>query len=266
MLHKSPEFERPPLDEVVLSVQFDPLPGFHAAHLGRYWKSIREQYPHTEDQPPLLPLMEQPIAPAISPVSVHVGSMGIRAWFLDESKSRIIQLQQGRFVKNWRKLNEADQYPRYKVLVEEFKREWEGFLAFAREESLGMVNVNQCELTYIDHIEPKTADKLGDLDDIFTFQRPRESAAFLPNPEFLSWSAGYKLPGEQGRLHVVMNPAFRPRDMQIILLMNFTARGVPADKRAESVFGWFDLAHDWINGAFGELTDTKMHHAWGKKS
>src|SRR5438552_2923583 len=147
-----PEFERPPLDEVAMSAQFVPLAGFRTVHLGRFWTRIRDRYPHTEDQLPLAQVVENPeIKPgAAGGLALQTGPVATRTWFLDHTKNHLIQLQQGRFIRNWRKVNDADQYPRYAVLIAEFKREWEGFGAFVREESLGeVVDVNQCELTYV---------------------------------------------------------------------------------------------------------------------
>jgi uncharacterized protein (TIGR04255 family) len=268
MLLKLPEFDRPPLDEVALSAQFDPLPGFRAVHLGRFWTRIRERYPHTEDQLPLPSVMEkhEPSPASGVGIALQSGPMSTRTWFLDQSKNRLIQLQQGRFILNWRKLNDGDQYPRFSNLIEDFKHEWEAFQAFAKDESLGPVSVNQCELTYLNNIEPEGPDSLGDLSGIFSCLRPPDPKAFLPTPEFFSWSAGYRLPDGRGRLHVETNPAFRARDMRMVLFMNVTARGAPADRTDAAMRAWFDLAHEWIVRGFDELTDPRMHAGWGKKT
>jgi hypothetical protein len=53
-----PDFERPPVVETVLSVQFDPIPGIHTAHLGLLWERFAS-FPLTEERVPLDPVMEQ---------------------------------------------------------------------------------------------------------------------------------------------------------------------------------------------------------------
>src|SRR4051794_2053241 len=93
-----PEFERPPLNEVVIGVQFEPLPSFHIAHLGRFWSRIRERYPFTEDQAPILTQIElaKPI-PVPEKNQIEIGLPFPRCWFLNESKTELVQLQADRF-------------------------------------------------------------------------------------------------------------------------------------------------------------------------
>jgi uncharacterized protein (TIGR04255 family) len=265
-----PEFERPPLDEMVMGVQFEPLPNFHAAHLGLYWSRIRAEYPLTEDQGPLAPVLE---APGITPAAAAVTAITLvvpplpRCWFLTEDKTQLLQVQRDRFWRNWRQVQGNERYPRFAHLAGEFRRAWEGFLAFADDERLGPVKVNQCELSYINNIESGVGWKeLGELDQVFTLLRPRPSESFLPPPEVLNWQARYKLPDGRGRLYVEMNPAFRQRDMKLVLGLNLTARGAPAGDSAEQIAAWFNLAHEWIARAFAELTGPAAHEVWGRRS
>src|SRR5437763_373607 len=113
-----PEFECPPLDEVVIGVQFAPLAGFEAAHLGLFWSTIREQYPITESQVPLTPDLEQPEPrPVPRPENVKINFSPIRpvprCWFLDQPKNNVIQLQRDRFHRNWRRSSGDEPYPRF---------------------------------------------------------------------------------------------------------------------------------------------------------
>lgn len=40
-----PSFERPPVIETMLGVQFQPLPALRSAHLGAFWKTLGEEWP-----------------------------------------------------------------------------------------------------------------------------------------------------------------------------------------------------------------------------
>jgi uncharacterized protein (TIGR04255 family) len=269
MSHSLPEFERPPLDEVAIGIQFEPLKSFHAAHLGRYWSRIRNRYPFTEDQPPIVPQIEAAeLKPGPSPGAFAIGAIPpIRSWFMDKSKNQLVQLQNDRFLRNWRQLEGNDTYPRYAYLIKEFRREWEGFLSFLQEEAIDAPVVNQCEITYINKLAPGTGWKDNtELAKVFSFLRAPPAQGFLPAPEFFSWDARYKLPENQGRLRVKMLPAFQARDLTLIFILDLTARGAPAEKTAASIFAWFDLAHEWIVRGFDEVTESEMHKAWGKKS
>jgi len=185
-----------------------------------------------------------------------------RSWFLDRSQTQLIQMQQGRFLRNWRRVNGDETYPRFSGLIKGFREEWDGFLKFTQEESLGQVKVSLCELTYIDHIEPPPSADLGSVFPLLSSREP----GFLPSPEVLTWATRYSLPNGRGRLQVKMNPALRARDLKMVFSMDFTVRGVPVGPEPDQVFAWFDLAHEWVNRAFDELTGTHMHDQWGRRT
>jgi uncharacterized protein (TIGR04255 family) len=265
-----PEFDRPPLDEMVMGVQFDPLPNFHAVHLGLFWSRIRTEYPHTEDQAPLAPTVEladiKPSPPTVKAVAYAVPPLP-RCLFLTEDRTQLIQVQGDRFLRNWRQVEGNERYPHFRRLSEDFGRAWEGFIAFTNDHGFGPVKVNQCELTYINSIEKGAGwSELGELDGVFSVLRPRAPGGFLPPPETLSWQARYKLPDNRGRLHVEMNPVFRGRDLKLALSFNLTARGAPTGGSLEQVAEWFDLAHEWAVRAFAELTEPAAHKLWEMKS
>jgi uncharacterized protein (TIGR04255 family) len=269
MLNPSPEFDRPPLDEMAIGVQFVPLPNFHVAHLGLFWSSIREKYPFTEDQVPIVPQFENVENTPTIPNTVQVlldPQMGPRCLFLDGSKNQLVQLQRDRFIRNWRQLTGTEAYPRFTSLLAEFQKEWEAFLAFSQRESLGQPVINQCELTYTNKMEPGAVWKdYSESAKVFTLLRDSPGGGFLPPLEMVAFEARYKLPDGRGRLRVQVQPAFRARDLKLILTFNLIVRGAPVDGSPEQVSAWFALAHEWIVKAFSELTTKQMHVAWGKQ-
>jgi len=257
------------LDEFVMGVQFEPLASLRAVHLGLFWSRIRAEYPSTEDQAPVDPAVElaeiKPRAATITAVALTVPPLP-RCWFLTQDKTQLIQLQRDRFWRNWRQVEGNERYPRFGRLAEDFHRAWGEFLAFVADQGLGPVNVNQCELSYINQIERGALwSELGELDKVFTLLRAREARTFLPPPEMLSWQARYKLPKDRGRLHAEMNPVFRGRDLKLVLSLNLTARGAPAGRTLEDIAAWFDLAHEWAVRAFADLTSPDAHELWGMK-
>ena len=48
-----PSYKKPPVIEVVWSVQFSKLPWLTAAHTGLFWDIIRKEYPRCEEQAPI---------------------------------------------------------------------------------------------------------------------------------------------------------------------------------------------------------------------
>jgi hypothetical protein len=89
-----PEFEKPPVVEVALSVQFDRL-NASVAHLGLLWHRFRDRFGQVEEKPELPPAFER-FGPAkrMPGVRFEVGAVpGLRLWFLDEKGSELIQVQ-----------------------------------------------------------------------------------------------------------------------------------------------------------------------------
>jgi uncharacterized protein (TIGR04255 family) len=263
-------FEKSPLDEVVIGVQFEPLPKFRASHLGLFWSRVRDKYPLTDDHAPIVHQVELP-EPALQSAKETVSLRAVpslpRCWFLDKTRNALIQLQPDRFLRNWRQLQGTEPYPHFATLFREFKRELQNFLSFLHDEDLGSPSFNQCELTYINNIERGEGwSDFGDLADVFTVVRPKTASEFLPAPEMFAWEAKYKLPEGRGRLNVEVAPAFRSRDLKFFLRFSLTARGAPSGSSLDQIFAWFDLAHEWTVRAFAGLTDAKMHELWKRKT
>lgn len=54
-----PEFERPPVVETVLSIQFEPLAEIGSAHFGVFWQRVRSRFAKTEEKLALEPVVER---------------------------------------------------------------------------------------------------------------------------------------------------------------------------------------------------------------
>src|SRR5687768_15013305 len=55
-----PRYDRPPVSEVVMSVQFDPMTALTPVHLGAWWTADRKRkYPLCEERPPLASQREE---------------------------------------------------------------------------------------------------------------------------------------------------------------------------------------------------------------
>ncbi|MGH9567283.1 MAG: TIGR04255 family protein, partial [Candidatus Angelobacter sp.] len=53
-----PAFTNPPIDELVLSLQFATLERLKSAHIGMFWETIVDRFPNVSEQPPLQPAFE----------------------------------------------------------------------------------------------------------------------------------------------------------------------------------------------------------------
>src|SRR5207249_7496357 len=84
---------------------------------------------------------------------VPATALQVRCWFLDQKGNRFLQVQNDRFIHNWQKVAGDETYPRYESVRSEFVEEWVRFRQFLSEENLGTPEVDQCEVTYVNHIE-----------------------------------------------------------------------------------------------------------------
>lgn len=263
-----PDYERPPVVETYLGVQFAPLAQFSIPHFGLYWTKIRENYPDFQVQPTLGSVIErfeagQFVQPKLGVEVVRVPDA--RCWFIEKSGAMLTQVQRDRFIHNWRKLKPEDAYVHYDRIKPKFSEEWKNFCAFLDEMGVGKPEVNQCEMTYVNHIELGQGWRsYGELNKVIASWSGTSSGKFLPVPESVSISARYILADKKGRLHIEMQPAIT-RDAKEILQLNLTARGKPESSNLESILEWFDLGHEWIVRGFTDFTAKEMHNFWGRK-
>ena len=264
-----PNFAKPPVVEVALSVLYESIPRLTSARMGALWQKLRGEFPETEDHQPLPfvtelhSLEDHPPGPSLRPV---VMSPAPRAWFVKADGTELIQLQNDRFAFNWRKREPSDVYPRYPTMRDSFERNLGLFRKFLEEEKLGPFQPRQCEVTYVNHIAQDGDIDLAPSGDIVSLWKGSSGVGFLPKEEAVQFSARYVIPDSNGqflgRLHVSLKPAKLKATGQSILVMTITARGEPTTERG--IFGFLDLGREWIVKGFNEITAQQMHKAWGE--
>jgi len=263
------DFESPPVVETVMSLQFERLTALRAVHFGLFWQRVRERFPKSEEQLPLAPVFErfpEPMPPngQVQFETIQAPTLQ-RVWLINDAGTEIIQLQNDRFIKNWRRSGHHDVYPRYeRVIKPAFERDLREFQLFLGEENLGEIKVTQCEVTYLNHIVSGEGwDRFGEIQRIFEFWR--EPPSPVPgNPDDFGMRLRFPIMIEEGRpigrLHVEVQPAFRVTDNRPMYVMNLTARGLYGRD-----LDFFDIGRQWIVKAFEQLTTEEMHRVWRKK-
>ena len=121
-MSKEVSFERPPVVETVLGVQFAKLPNFSNAHLGAFWASLGADWPHVKDVPPLEEQFE-----TFGESSVWASQMrlkltqspAVRFQISNAAEDRMVQIQNGRLDYNWLSQSGSN-YPRYKNVRPDF--------------------------------------------------------------------------------------------------------------------------------------------------
>jgi len=269
-----PDYAKPPLIEVVLSIQFDALQGLGFSQLGLLWAEYKGRFPKTEEHPPLPPVTETFGLRLDQKVDVTFEMLEAppapRLWFMTDTGDKLIQVQKDRFIHNWRKLGEDHEYPRYTHVREVFVTELNAFQDFLRREKIGEFVPNQCEVTYVNHLECGFGwERHGQVDKAIAVWSSHLSDDFLPEPENVKFAVRYVIQDDQGnaagRLHVSLQPANRLTDRKAIIALELTARGRPLKEGIEGALQFLDLGHEWIVRGFTSITTTEMHEIWGRR-
>jgi uncharacterized protein (TIGR04255 family) len=268
-----PDFDDPPVAEVLLDAALDPLPLVRNAHLGLFWaEHLRDEFPVIADQPPL-PLNEERFEknPAEqSPVQIRLeqGVPVFRQWFISGDDTRLIQLQQDRFIQNWRRRSpDASDYPRYESLRESFERHFMTYSEFLVSNDLGTPTIRQTEMTYTNHFQPDEVwQDQRDLDRVLRCWRPDfGNEALLTDPiEDVSLAWRHTISDETGpfaRLHVSLFPVVAGG-----LVLQLTVRGKPRDGSLKTTMAFFDMGRERIVKGFTAITTDAMHQRWRRKA
>ncbi len=246
------EFEEPPVSEVAVGVQFEPLPELGPLQCGAFWNEVRAEYPETQLQPALQPQIERLDDGQVQLVAnvIGIGVPPIRSWLITADGSKLLQLQNDRFIHNWRKLRGGQEYPRYSALEGAFAREWGRFESFLLNRRIAKPSVVQAELTYVNSIGHLP------LEQVTPWFKPASADSFLAPEPRTTLAVQHLLPERRGRLFVVFQPAALDGALQLTI----TVRGDP--RSSASMMSWFDVAHACASRAFLAYTNVEMHARW----
>ncbi|MDB6102444.1 MAG: hypothetical protein JWO52_2443 [Gammaproteobacteria bacterium] len=275
-----PSFDRPPVIEVLASVQFDPPKGFSAVHFGLLWNRFRGEFPNVEQKPPLPQILER-LGVASQMQLLQITGFSAepplpRLWFISPSGDELIQVQSDRFIRNWRAVPQlGNPYPRYRNCIRpRVEADYSTFVSLLESEGMKAVEPNQCELTYINHIVPN--EYWSSHCDLSAVMRclPPDFCGLLEYPtEAINMASAHLLSDDKGqflgRLHITVQSAFRePQkadEKQVpVFVLTLTARGRPTAPGIDGVMGFLDVGHRAIVKSFDQITTAEMHKVWGK--
>lgn len=268
---KLPEFERAPVVEVAISVQFD-APVLDGPMVTLRWSEIRDRFPRYEVVPPMPRNIER-FGESQSPeFEIQFGNAPItpQLLMLTQSGHEALQLQENRIGYTWRKLNHKDVYPHYSHIREKFQKEIADFQTYIHRHQLSGFSPVQCELVYVDALLPQPGiwSEHSELGKIIPSVASRITEGKLPHLEETSYKSTYIIPdpdgNPHGRLRVAVEPRIYAPDQTPMYLMTTTARGAPKSNEPSDIFDTLDTWHHWILRVFVGLTSSEMHQVWGR--
>lgn len=237
------EYRSPPVNEVVFGAKFDELPKWKIPHTGAFWDQVRYEFPNCEHAQPLV----------VSEVIDEESGFPIpRVWLVNGTEDKLIQLQPGWILFNWRRRQADADYPRYRVLSEEAFAHLRSFFEFCRSMQLGEPRMQHFELSYINHIySPEGWSFPSDIGKVFPHMT--DSARLRANPVQLGWNGTFPI-NARSRLQMQLQTVRKVADERLFLLFELTARGLPDGESLVGMQDWFSEAHTWIVRSFDELT------------
>jgi uncharacterized protein (TIGR04255 family) len=266
-----PNYENPPVVEVVCGVQFKPIEQFNVAHIGLLWQRFQPEYVACKEQNPLPPVIEQmTVPPPEQPLhELQIFSLP-RIWYVNKNESHVIQVQRDRFLTNWKKTDTVPEYPRYGAVIENFQTRLKEFRSFLVDCGLKEPEPLQYEMTYVNVIPIGEGwSSVGNLSELFPDFNFRKADRFLNAPESINWTNSFRLPGESGRLHCLIANGWRKKvdeSQEQVIQFSLTARGIGEYKSWEQMPDWFDTARKWIVRSFADLTDEKIQREIWKRT
>lgn len=259
-----PDFKAPPLNEVVIGVQFSTPQGYQQIRAGEVWNLFRENYPQVQELPPLPPTFETFGLPLQHSLLPHFGfaTMGShnRFWFLRPDGAELIQFQQDRLLHNWRKVGDGtNDYPRFEGMIDNFKvqlNQLQNYMASLTPQALV---INQCEISYINQIKFNRADSKGFCDWLKFVNFPDGH----PDDFNIAFREVIRDDNEKplARFFTEAGLAMLP-DGQEVIILSLTVKGAPSSTDIESALEFLIRGREEIVQRFAELTTDSAHKKW----
>jgi uncharacterized protein (TIGR04255 family) len=262
------KLERPPLEETVFGVQFDILRSFTSGHYGWYWKTCLDgSWDRTLDVPPLMDVSERFDDQGrwnIPRFTLQESILPNRIQFIHQHDDRMIQIQNTRFIYNWRK--RATAYPRFEVIFPEFLSAFGEFQGFIGDAGLAPLSVNQWEVTYVNHISRGNLwESPSDWYRVLPTLFPRDLSLDYAPFESFNGEWHHVIPPKRARLHVAVQHGKSRVDSEEVLILQLTARGpVDSGKSGWDLEPGLRLGHEVIVRTFFELMSLEAQDYWGR--
>ena len=270
-----PEYERPPVVEVALAIEFDEPVGFRSLNLGLIAAGWSDWLPLAEERPPL-PRMGPPTEDLLDDLVDSLFGLDSsaleeppRLWLQNEVGDQVVQIQRDRLVVNWRKEG-ASSYPRYRFVRAMLQDSWDRLTGLCGGLGYETPTPDLCEMQYINHIGNEQGwISSQDTARLIVPWHGVEDNEFLPAEHLCRFSMHcHFLADREGWLDIdgwTTSVVDDDGDLDSErLVLNLTSRGHALLNDFESALAFFDVAHVWIVRGFTAVTSPLAHETWGR--
>lgn len=256
------DFEDPPLDEVVLGVQFVAPINYSVINSVEVWQLFKEEFPTVEERYALDPVFEIFGGSGQQQVNFNFRHPPLRSrlWFISENESHLLQFQEDRLFLNWRRKPKNESYPRFESISSSFEVYLSRLQNFFKQRFGVPVEFNQAEITYINLIK---VDAYSDLPKWLNFLE--NVGAEIEN---LNFSFSEVVKGHEGfpvaRLFHDIRSAIVNSDGSAAFNLSLTFRGKPNQQDIESAMAFLGFGRETIVQRFEKITTDHAHEFWGR--
>ena len=268
-----PDFDDPPVDEVVIGIMFMPVGGTTTNHIAKYRESVKHELPGLQYQPRVPVQLESftrdalGLASGLSPsVLSQLTQPAQRTWLVSANDERVVQIQDDLFLSNWR--HRSDPYPRFEPLMESFWSRFGLFRMQLQEDMIIPLQLQQLEVAYVNWVP------LDTMKPSEWFGPAQRSHVDLPgdtlHPEHQAWSGSFLIADEDvpvARLHMKQFEAMRtgPANPHLGSQFDLNFRApIPPGATDDDINELAYRGREVIVRAFTSLTTTEAHDAWGR--
>ena len=260
-----PDFTLPPLDEVVIGVQFEPSGNYSSIHAKDIWELFKSHgYPDPQEQPALDPSFEtfggsnpqSGINFKLGPPILHS-----RFWFISPDKSHLVQFQPDRFLINWRNATEINPYPRFETIAESFEKCLKALHDFFDKSLQSPLEINQAEVTYINTIPVENLSCIGEWLRFTSLEQVDLEGINCNFSEIIKTGSGKPYARMNYSLQSVTSGDGKMKALKLTL----TFRGKPAGTGVAEAMTFAFSGREKIVTQFTSLTTDKAHKKWNRK-
>lgn len=258
-----PDFSNPPLNEVVLGVQFAPIIGYQQIYAGEVWELFKKDFPVVQEHPALPPQFEtfgySPPQPAFEFIG---GIMPSRHWFITSDQFELIQFQQDKFLHNWRKVGDgSNEYPRFEKILGKYTTELGALEKYFKNKfAISSILINQCEVSYINFINLVDFEDAspGDIFSFLNFGNSVHEVSCNFNRYILN-----DRNEPTGRVRCTLNQGIG--DHGPTYRLEIRVVGAPKTPTIADALNFIENGRETIVNLFKEVTTTSAHRIWGIK-
>lgn len=258
----SATFARPPVIEVALAFEFQPVAEIGVVQLARLADLWSDEYPSVEEQPPLPTNPPVGLPGQLPAMFVTIGAPSIRLWLVGQDGSQLLQVQRDRLILNWRRLDSHHDYPRYQVLRPKFLAAVTRMLDFVAQQTSGTIHPSAVEVSYVNEI-PVSSDSAElrletALRTLNVVPGRLEGPVLTQTSQSFPATSPYNLPAT---LFVASNSVGRgPNAAQLTL--NYRA-AVSPDAVVDQIMHTVDVGHADVVSSFAALATDEARQVWG---